>query len=75
MQAARIKAAGASFDSTMPSWASSFNDEQIAGILTYIRRDWEQGAQPIKPAAVIAIRDATSKHEGAWTSADLSKLP
>ncbi len=69
-----IKAAGASFDSTMPSWAS-FNDEQIAGILTYIRRDWEQGATPIKPATVKAIREAAVKHEGAWTSADLSKLP
>ncbi|HZQ47732.1 MAG TPA: c-type cytochrome, partial [Verrucomicrobiae bacterium] len=69
-----IKAAGTSFDSTMPSWAS-FNDEQIAGILTYIRRDWEQGASPIKPAMVKAIREATAKHEGAWTSDDLSKLP
>ena len=69
-----IKAAGVSFDSTMPSWAS-FNDEQLAGILTYIRRDWEQGAPPIKPAMVKAIREATVKHDGAWTSEELTKVP
>ncbi len=69
-----IKAAGTSFDSTMPSWAT-FNDEQLAGILTYIRRDWEQGATPITPAAVKAIREAAAKHDGAWTEAELSKIP
>ena len=69
-----IKAAGVSFDSTMPSWAS-FNDEQLAGILTYIRRDWEQGAPPIKPAMVKAIREATVKHDGAWTSEELTRMP
>lgn len=70
-----IVAAGAHFDSTMPSWGGSFNDEQLAGILTYIRRDWEQGAAPIKPATIKAIREATAKHDGAWTGADLLKLP
>ncbi len=69
-----IKAAGDSFDSTMPSWAT-FNDDQIAGILTYIRRDWEQGATPIKPATVKAIREATAKRDGAWTQDELSKIP
>jgi mono/diheme cytochrome c family protein/glucose/arabinose dehydrogenase len=70
-----LKAAGTAFDSTMPSWASSFSDEQIAGILTYIRRNWEQGAPPVKPAAIKAIREATAKHDGAWTGAELSKIP
>jgi mono/diheme cytochrome c family protein len=69
-----IKAAGVNFDSEMPSWAS-FNDEQLAGILTYIRRDWEQGAPPVKPATVKDIREATARRDGAWTSADLSKIP
>jgi len=69
-----INAAGVHFDSTMPSW-DTFNDEQIASILTYIRRDWEQGASPVKSAAIKAIREATSKHDGAWTDAELSKIP
>ena len=70
-----IVAAGIHFDSTMPSWGSSFNDEQLAGILTYIRRDWEQGGPPIQPDTVKAVREATAKHEGAWTGEELSKIP
>ncbi|HEX3719296.1 MAG TPA: c-type cytochrome [Verrucomicrobiae bacterium] len=69
-----IKAAGVSFDSTMPSWAS-FNDEQLAGILTYIRRDWEQGATAINPESVKAVRQATANRDSAWTEAELSKMP
>ncbi|HEX4120435.1 MAG TPA: c-type cytochrome, partial [Verrucomicrobiae bacterium] len=69
-----IKAAGVSFDSTMPSWAS-FNDEQLAGILTYIRRDWEQGATAIQPESVKAVRQATEDRDSAWTQAELTKIP
>ena len=69
-----IKAAGTYFDSTMPSWGT-LNDEQLAGILTYIRRSWEHGASPVKPETIKAIRAATANHEGPWTSEDLSKLP
>jgi mono/diheme cytochrome c family protein len=68
-----IKAAGASFDSSMPSWAT-FNDEQLAGILTYIRRDWGQDATPIAPATVRKVRAGIAKHDGAWTQAELSKI-
>jgi mono/diheme cytochrome c family protein/glucose/arabinose dehydrogenase len=70
-----IMAAGVHFDSTMPSWGGSFSDEQIAGILTYIRRDWEQGASPVTPATIKAVRAATAERHGAWTDAELSKIP
>jgi mono/diheme cytochrome c family protein/glucose/arabinose dehydrogenase len=70
----KITAAGENFNSTMPSWAT-FNDEQLASILTYIRRSWEHGAPPIHPDTIKAIREATARHDGAWTSDDLSKLP
>jgi mono/diheme cytochrome c family protein len=68
-----IVAAGVHFDASMPSWAT-FNDEQIAGILTYIRRDWEQGALPISADKVKTIRQANASHEGQWTSVELSKI-
>jgi mono/diheme cytochrome c family protein len=68
-----IIAAGAHFDASMPSWAT-FTDEQVAGILTYIRRDWEQGASPISQDTVKSIRAAIQAHEGQWTSAELSKI-
>jgi mono/diheme cytochrome c family protein/glucose/arabinose dehydrogenase len=70
----RIKAAGVTFDSSMPSWAS-FNDEQLAGILTFIRRNWDQGASPVQSETVHTARAATATHDSAWTEAELSKLP
>ena len=68
-----ITVAGGRYDSSMPSWAT-FNDEQLAGILTYIRRDWEQGASPVKPGTVKKIRQETATHAGAWTSDELVKI-
>ena len=59
----------------MPSWGGSFDDRQLAGILTYIRRNWEQGASPIKPETIKTIREAAAKHDGAWTGDELSKIP
>jgi len=68
-----IKAAGTSFDSSMPSW-NTLTDVQIAGLMTYIRRDWDQGASPIRAENVKLVREATAKHDGAWTEPELSKI-
>jgi mono/diheme cytochrome c family protein len=69
-----ITAAGAAFDSSMPSWAS-FNDGQIAGILTYIRRNWENAAAPVRSASVAAIRSRVSQRQRPWTALELSAIP
>jgi len=68
-----ITAAGTDFDSSMPSWAI-FDDNQLAGILTYIRRSWENSAAPVEPAAVAAIRAVTAQRQRAWTAAELSAI-
>jgi mono/diheme cytochrome c family protein/glucose/arabinose dehydrogenase len=68
-----ISAAGANFDSSMPSWAT-FNDEQIAGILTYIRRSWENAASPVYPASVAGIRARTAQRQRPWTALELSPI-
>jgi mono/diheme cytochrome c family protein/glucose/arabinose dehydrogenase len=66
-----ITAAGTEFDSSMPSWAA-FDDSQLAGILTYIRRSWENSAPPVEPETVAAARASTAKRQRAWTAAELS---
>jgi hypothetical protein len=43
----------------MPSLAA-LNDEQIAGALTYVRREWGHTADPVDPKAVKDVRGATS---------------
>jgi mono/diheme cytochrome c family protein len=66
-----ITAAGTDFDSSMPSWAI-FDDDQLAGILTYIRRSWENSAPPVEPTAIAAVRAVTAQRQRAWTAAELS---
>jgi mono/diheme cytochrome c family protein len=68
-----ITAAGIAFDSSMPSWAA-FDDNQLAGILTYIRRSWENSAPPVEPATITAVRAGTAQRQRAWTAAELSAI-
>jgi mono/diheme cytochrome c family protein/glucose/arabinose dehydrogenase len=65
--------AGTDFDSSMPSWAA-FDDNQLAGILTYIRRSWENAAPPVEPKTIAAIRAGTAQRRRAWTTAELSAV-
>jgi len=51
------------------------SDEQIAGVLTYVRREWGHTASTIAPAAVKKIREATSNREQSWTEPELNKIP
>lgn len=51
------------------------DDAQIAGLLTYIRREWGHTASPIKEEAVAQTRKATEAQQEAWTEADLLKVP
>jgi mono/diheme cytochrome c family protein len=69
-----ISAAGVTFDSSMPSWAA-FNDVQLASILTYIRRSWENAATPVTPAFVSDIRSRTVRRQNPWTVPELSAIP
>jgi mono/diheme cytochrome c family protein len=52
-----------------------FTDEQIASILTYIRREWEHSAAPVEPATIKAIREATKNRTEGWRQEELLKLP
>ena len=65
---------GNTYELEMPS-LSVFDDEQIASLLTYIRREWEHAADPVNAKMVKKIRDATSSRNEAWTEAELLKVP
>jgi mono/diheme cytochrome c family protein len=51
-----------------------FTDEQIAAVLTYVRREWGQTGAPVDPAAVNAVRAATKGRSRPWTETELSAL-
>lgn len=58
----------------MPPLGASLNDDQIAAVLTYIRREWGHQASPVTAADVKEIRGMTSTRKRPWTEAELAKL-
>jgi mono/diheme cytochrome c family protein len=64
---------GKSYRLDMPA-LGAFNDEQISGILTYIRREWENTGTPVEPETVKSIRAATADRHEAWIGEQLIKV-
>ena len=69
-----IQVKGEDFQLEMPSLAI-LDDQQIAGILTYVRSRWGSGAKPVNPGQVAAVRKATADHDLAWTAEELKAVP
>ena len=67
-----IKVKGLSYSYDMPA-AGFLSDEQIAGVLTYIRREWDHEASPVPLDLVQKIRAETKGRTDAWTEAELQK--
>lgn len=44
----------------MPRFNTTYSDEDIAAIITYVRQAWENDAAPVTPDEVKAVRDAYS---------------
>ena len=63
---------GMSYNLDMPA-AGFLTDEQVAGVLTYIRREWDHEAQPVTPGFVAEIRLKHAWRSDAWTAAELLK--
>ena len=58
----------------MPPIGFVLSDDQIAAVLTYIRREWGQPGTPVDPAVVAKVRAITSDRKRAWTEAELLKV-
>jgi mono/diheme cytochrome c family protein len=58
----------------MPPLGSVLNDEQIAGVLTYIRREWEHTASPVSVQQVSEIRAQNKDRTKAWSSEELEEI-
>lgn len=69
-----IKVKGETYELDMPS-LGVLDDEQIASVLTYIRREWGHTYSAVKPALVKKVREETAKREDAWTEPELLKIP
>ncbi len=66
-----LKVGNQSWNLEMPPLGTALTDEQIAGTLTYIRRQWEHTASPVSPATVAKIRTENAGRTKSWTSVEL----
>jgi mono/diheme cytochrome c family protein len=64
---------GRTFNMDMPA-LSALTDEQIAGVLTYVRREWGHEAAAVDPATVKEIRDWTQARRDGWTEKELLEM-
>jgi mono/diheme cytochrome c family protein/glucose/arabinose dehydrogenase len=55
----------------MPPLGFALSDEQIASVLTYIRREWGHTASPVAPDDVLEIRGLTKARTRPWTDPEL----
>jgi mono/diheme cytochrome c family protein len=66
-----IKVGKKTIDMEMPG-LKAMDDEQIASMLTYVRREWGHEASPIDPPTIAKIRKATEdRGDLQWTAEEL----
>jgi mono/diheme cytochrome c family protein len=58
----------------MPAIGATLDDEMIASVLTYLRREWGHAGTPVGAATVRAVRALTSDRTRPWTDDELGKL-
>ncbi|MEM7306667.1 MAG: c-type cytochrome [Planctomycetota bacterium] len=64
-----VELEGKRWDMEMPAWGSS--DEDLAAVLTYLRREWGHGADPVEIAAIRAVSEAVGKRGQPFTLSEL----
>jgi mono/diheme cytochrome c family protein/glucose/arabinose dehydrogenase len=69
-----IKVKGETFELDMPSLAV-LDDDQIAAVLTYVRRQWGHSFEPVVTETVKKAREQTADRVDAWTAEELLKIP
>jgi mono/diheme cytochrome c family protein/glucose/arabinose dehydrogenase len=58
----------------MPPVGSVLTDEQIANVLTYVRREWGQSGSVVDAAVVKGVRDTNASRTRPWTHDELIAL-
>ena len=69
-----LKVDGRTYNLDMPPWGA-LRDEDLAALVTYIRREWGNTGAPVTSEFIQAQRTATKPRNEPWTQAELLKLP
>jgi len=65
-----VKVGGRTWDLAMPPMLQ-LSDDDVAAVLTYVRREWEHTASPVAPAFVKDVRAKFSDRTAGWTAEEL----
>ena len=57
----------------MPPVGAQMSNDQIAAVLTYVRRSWGNGASAVDAALVKEIRGLTTGRNKPWTDGELQR--
>lgn len=69
-----IKVGKKTFEGEMPG-LQALSDDQVASILTYVRREWGHEADPVDPTYVAKVRKETEgRGEQQWTAEELNNI-
>lgn len=66
-----IEVNGQPWDMDMPQM-QILSDDEVANVLTYVRREWEHDAEPVTPADVAKVRARYENRQEAWTAGELA---
>jgi mono/diheme cytochrome c family protein len=72
-----IEVEGVTYNGIMPAYGPStlnWSDKDIAAVLSYVRQEWGNSADPVSPETVAAVRAETADRTVAWTPAELNAL-
>ena len=58
----------------MPPVGATYSDEQIAAVLTFVRRSFGNTAPPVDPLSVLEVRGLTKARNKPWTDDELKQL-
>jgi mono/diheme cytochrome c family protein len=71
---ARVVVHGLKGELLMPPMGT-LDDQQLAVVLTYVRRAWGHDAPPVSAATIVRVRAASPNRQGPWTREELAALP
>ena len=71
-----IQVNGVAYNNAMPPWRDQLNDEEVAQVVTYVRKAWGNKAAAVKPEEVAKIRkDTAARANKAWSAEELTQVP
>jgi mono/diheme cytochrome c family protein len=68
-----IEVNGQTWNLSMPAFGI-YNDDEVASVLSYIRRAWGNAADPVEPALVAAVRGENEGRTLPWRAEELARV-